>query len=280
MALSTLALFCLLGAVVGQVLAYGIGLALGIDVVEVVSALGPDSPANEVGFVRLFLGINHFFMFLLPGLAVAWVFYKINALEHLQLAKFPKWPMVGLGILFLLISMPAVQYSYLLNQKIPLPEWARMMEDSTAETVKSLLAMNTPWEFLANIVVIALLPAIGEELVFRGVLQGQLMRLNKNPHAAIWLTGILFSAVHFQFEGFLPRMLLGVALGYLYFWTKNLWVPIIAHFFNNGAQVAAMYFFADKMNIEDLEKDVQVPVYVAIGSVVLVVLLGKKISRT
>jgi uncharacterized protein len=102
--------------------------------------------------------------------------------------------------------------------------------------------MKTPILLIANLIIIAVLPGIGEELIFRGILQKQVGLMLKNPIAAIWIAGFIFSAIHLQFEGFLPRMALGVVLGYLYHWTQNLWVPIIAHAFNNGIQVIVIYY--------------------------------------
>ena len=93
-------MFCILGAVIGGVVAVGIGMARGMDVQSIMAELNPDSPEGERTFVRVFLGINHFFMFLLPGLATAWVFYKKFALDYLQLRSMPKGSMIGLGILF------------------------------------------------------------------------------------------------------------------------------------------------------------------------------------
>lgn len=275
--LAVLVLFCLLGALFGSLLAVGIGLSKGMDYEEIMANLGADFSPENRGFVRLTIGLNHFFMFLVPALVTVWVFYKKEMVAYLRLRPAPKWAIVGLGILFLVVLMPAVQFSYFLNQQIPLPDWMHLMEASTADAIKNLLVMDSFWEFLANIVVIALLPAIGEELVFRGILQTQLMRRIQNPHVAIWLTGAVFSAIHFQFEGFLPRMLLGVALGYLFYWTKNLWIPIIAHFINNGVQVAAAYFYAEKMDVLDLEKEIDVPFYAAVSSILLAIVLGKKI---
>lgn len=92
-----------------------------------------------------------------------------------------------------------------------------------------------------NLVIIAILPGIGEELIFRGIIQKQIGLMLRNPIVAIWISAIIFSAIHLQFEGFLPRMVLGIVLGYLYHWTGNLWVPMLAHAFNNGIQIVLIY---------------------------------------
>ena len=91
--------------------------------------------------------------------------------------------------------------------------------------------------------VIAFIPAIGEEIVFRGLIQNEMYRATRNPHTAIWLTAIIFSAIHLQFLGFVPRVLIGAFLGYIYYWSGNLLIPIMAHFLNNGLQLLGIYLY-------------------------------------
>jgi len=88
---------------------------------------------------------------------------------------------------------------------------------------------------------IAILPAIGEELLFRGVLQRIFANWTKNIHLGVWIAAILFSAMHMQFYGFLPRMMLGVLFGYLFVWSGSLLLPILCHFINNGSAVIYAY---------------------------------------
>ncbi len=109
--------------------------------------------------------------------------------------------------------------------------------------IEFFTAFDSSGDFLLGVVVIALLPAIGEELVFRGMLQPELFRATGNHHAAIWISAIIFSAFHLQFFGFVPRMLLGALFGYLYVWSGNLLIPMLAHFVNNGFSVLMMYLY-------------------------------------
>ena len=132
---------------------------------------------------------------------------------------------------------------------------------------------------MGNMLLIALLPAVGEELVFRGVVQQQLMRRIGNPWWALALSAAVFSFFHFQFEGFLSRVLLGFLLGWLYWETRNFWVPVIAHFFNNGVQVIAQYASNDKNSVVDLEQDVQVPWFVALLSLFMVLVTMRLIRQ-
>lgn len=119
--------------------------------------------------------------------------------------------------------------------------WARDYEDRAEQLTKFMTQFSSTGEFVLAFVVIAILPAIGEEFVFRGMLQPQLFRATNNIHVAIWTSAILFSAFHLQFFGFVPRMLLGALFGYLYYWSGSLWMPMFAHFVNNGFSVIMLY---------------------------------------
>lgn len=120
-------------------------------------------------------------------------------------------------------------------------QWARARETYAEELTKFLTTFGSTGEFLFAFFIIAVLPGIGEELVFRGMLQPQLHRATGNAHIAIWISAILFSAIHMQFFGFVPRVLLGALFGYLYLWSGNLLIPMFAHFMNNGFSVLMLY---------------------------------------
>jgi membrane protease YdiL (CAAX protease family) len=102
---------------------------------------------------------------------------------------------------------------------------------------QAFLKVSTWGGLMANMFVIAILPAIGEELAFRGVLQRIFFGWSRNRHVAIMVTAAIFSLMHFQFYGFVPRFLMGVAMGYMLDWSGSIWVPVLAHFFNNGTSV-------------------------------------------
>ena len=129
--------------------------------------------------------------------------------------------------------------------------------------------------FILAIFVIAVIPGIGEELLFRGFLQNILRRIFKNDHVAIWTAAIVFSAIHFQFYGFIPRVLLGALFGYLYVWTGNLLIPICAHFINNSVSLIALYIYQKGLTDIDVESTEALPtVYVLIFSALFVVTLA------
>jgi membrane protease YdiL (CAAX protease family) len=123
-----------------------------------------------------------------------------------------------------------------------LEEWMRLKEDEAAGLIGLLIPDDSAGVMFLNMFIIAIIPAISEELFFRGVLQRIFYGFFRSPHTAIWVTAILFSAVHLQFYGFIPRLILGLSFGYLYYWGRTLWLPVIAHFVNNATAVLAEYF--------------------------------------
>ncbi len=263
----------IIGAGIGGLLYQGLCLAMGWDPSLTLTA---DAPVAARWQVRIQLGLGHITAFLASGGLTVWFFYRsLTGIlpdwpDYLKVRKAPSLKIAGLAILLMAVSVPLVLYTVNLNQMLELPELFKTMEDQTAEIIKGLLQMDHFGEFLANLTIIAVLPAIGEELVFRGVVQQQLMRRISNPWVAILVSAFIFSAAHFQFEGLLPRMILGVILGWLYWQTRNFWVPVIAHFFNNGIQVIGQYLYGNKISSVDLEKDITVPWEFAVMSVFMV----------
>ena len=164
---------------------------------------------------------------------------------------------LGVGITFTVAISPLVEW----NMNVTFPEflkefeiWAKNAESQATNLTKVMTTFASPGDLLIGVLVIAVLPAIGEEVVFRGLFQNELMRASGNIHVAIWLSAIIFSTIHFQFYGFIPRLLLGALFGYLYFWSGNLLIPIVAHFFNNAFGVVMIYLYQSKitdLNVED-----------------------------
>jgi uncharacterized protein len=150
-------------------------------------------------------------------------------------------------------------------------EWAKEREDLATELTKYLTKFESQYELIVAILIIAVLPAIGEEIVFRGIIQNQLMQGTKNAHLSIWIAAFIFSAIHFQFFGFVPRLLLGGLFGYLYYWSGNLWLAITAHFVNNGFSVLALYFYQQGTVDFDMDKMESVPPNVLMLSAVLTI---------
>ena len=183
--------------------------------------------------------------FLLPALAGAYL-WSNTPMQWLHLNKKPSWQEALAAVVVMLLAIPGINLLSAWNQQMVLPEWMsgieqwmRMQEDAAAQLTEQFLQVNTVGGLLVNIGLMALLPAVGEELTFRGVVQGMFTR---NKHVAIWATAAIFSFVHMQFYGFLPRMLLGAMFGYMLWWTGSLWVPMLMHFVNNCAAVVVAFW--------------------------------------
>ena len=194
-------------------------------------------------------------LFLLPPFLMAFLWAK-QPLEWLKLKSETRG--YGLWAIFLmLIALPAINLVGYFNQQMSLPaflepleQWMKTAEANAAHLTEQFLSVTTFDGLIINILLMALLPAVAEELTFRGVLQNlfevkdeTLKKKGNRVHIAIWCTAILFSAIHMQFYGFLPRMLMGALFGYALVWTGSLWIPILMHFTNN-AMAVILYFLA------------------------------------
>ena len=126
--------------------------------------------------------------------------------------------------------------------------WMRASEQRAERLIKAMLTFNGVGSLVYVLIIVAIVPAIGEELLFRAVLQKIFINWTKNAHIGIWISAILFSAIHLQFFGFFPRLLLGLLLGYIFYWTNSLWLPIWGHFINNSAVVISVYLYPETLN--------------------------------
>ncbi|MDR2970299.1 MAG: CPBP family intramembrane metalloprotease [Tannerellaceae bacterium] len=204
--------------------------------------------------------------FLLPALGMAWLCSK-NPRDYLSIGKAPGGTVVFYLLLAYLLLSPLMSLTQYLNMQMTLPDfmqpvenWMREQEDIAEEMTLLLLSDSTPLRLLANIFVIAVTAAVVEEFLFRGAVQRVLERRITNPHLVIWITAVLFSAIHLQFYGFIPRLLIGAYLGYLLLWSRNIWIPVFAHFLNNGVAVIGMSnsklkdmeYFNGELNAEHL----------------------------
>lgn len=235
-------LFVLFCSALGGLAMQGLGEWAGEDYQNAVAKLKANNELHIRNYVRLSSIVSQITTFLLPALIISYFLYRRDWATFLKLNRPPTFQLAILGVCFLFASFPIAQWFFELNKSLPLPSWATDLEEDLGELSAALLVMEQPSELFFNLITIALIPALGEELLFRGVLQQKISILSRSPHFAVWLAALIFSAVHGQFEGFLARLVLGAALGYLLYWTKNLWIPIIAHFFNNGIQVVLKYY--------------------------------------
>jgi uncharacterized protein len=179
-------------------------------------------------------------------------------------------------ITFMLVNSPFIEW----NASVHLPgflkgfeEWARTREDFATEVTSFLTSFDGTGQLLIGLFVIAVLPAIGEEFMFRGLLQPQLHKSTGNIHLAIWISAFLFSAMHMQFFGLVPRMLLGGLFGYLYYWSGNLWIAMLAHFVNNGFSVLMLYFHQQGVSELDMNSTESAPWGLVAGATLVTFIL-------
>lgn len=243
------------GSVIFTILAFGIGMF----------AFEPKGIAfissgfqSNISFLKLVQITSTVGTFIVP----AFVYARIESIKPLNFLGLKKSvnlliPILAIAVMF--TCEPFLEAIIELNKAMHLPsflsgleQWMKNKEDELGQLTIELLTMKTVGAFIINLLMIAILPAIGEELIFRGCLQRLISRWSKNKHIGVWLAAIIFSAIHLQFYGFFPRMLLGALLGYLYVWTGNLWISILAHFVNNASAVIAAYFY--QQNGQSLEK--------------------------
>ena len=199
--------------------------------------------------------------FLLPPILCAWIWDADHQpFRWLKLNQRADWRIFLIAVLVMIVAIPGINLLADLNSRVVLPKSLefieqifKQQEEVAAALTERFLQADNVLQLILNIGLLALLPALSEELSFRGILQQTLGE--KRTHTAIWITAFIFSAVHMQFYGFVPRMLLGAMFGYAFVWTSSLWVPIVMHFTNNGIAVITYYLLdgigENSINIAD-----------------------------
>lgn len=277
--------FLLVGMAIGNVLAVLVlALFLSADAGSVVNLItqlitDPETVPNGWSALVLLQGTVHFFSYLLPAL-LFWFFIERKAVSDFNLKRKPEFKIWLLAFLLVLVFIPLNSKFIEWNANMTLPDslaglesWMRDKEDKLEVQTVFMTSFTGFGQLLAAIFVMALLAALGEEVVFRGILQTKLFQQWGNIHAAIWTSAIIFSAIHFQFYGFLPRMLLGALFGYLYYWSGSLWITIFAHFVNNAFLVFMVYLNNIKIINIDIQKSETMSLPMVLTSLLLTALV-------
>ena len=270
------------------------------------------SSTNKIGILFLIVLLSVFFVSLI-ALAITNIFFNdlsnnltINYLENSSYINYLK--LMQLFSAVALFILPILIYSYLTgfdlnfravrrqnillvfaimllippfislllewNMQIQVPNFFRYFDRDTEDLVKAFLKMNNIWDLLYTVLVVAVIPALGEELFFRGYLQKKIGIFLQNSHLSIIITSFLFSAIHLHFHGLIPRFVLGMLLGYLFLWSRSLWVPILAHFINNALAIIFAYpLFRLESGSYSLFSEEKVDPKIALISLISVVLL-------
>lgn len=279
-----LMLYALVGLLIFFILGFLISLTIyGTDLIKSTEWLNGANP-KFVGALKIILTAQQLGLFLTPAILLA--ITEGRKPSQFYGMKMPNANSLLIVILIMAVSIPAMGYVNEINQKMHLPDflkglenWMRKMEDEGLVTTMAILKMNSIGVLFINLTVIAVVPAICEEFIFRGGLQRTFLRIFKNPHVAIWTSAIIFSAIHFQFFGFFPRLLLGAAFGYIYFWTGSIWYAVLAHFLNNGFAVAMAFYFQKNNLPLNQDENISVSWYVYLISAILTIALFKFLKK-
>ena len=177
-----------------------------------------------------------------------------------------------LVILMMVSVIPFINYMAEINLKMEIPiraldQLLRTLESTAEEMMVAFTATKSFGGLLMNLLMIGVIAAVGEELIFRGLIQRLMTQMIKNPHLAILITALLFSAFHFQFFSFLPRFVLGLVLGYLMYYGQSIWYPILAHFVNNAMGVI-YYYFNSRGSADDMLEEIGTSTLIPVAAVI------------
>ena len=258
--------FGLLGAgfIIGSLIMGIVAFALGLQDATSMGKIDWSRP-EVVSRMKIIQALSSILIFFVPAYVFALIAYSGKATGFLGLKPAQFKPMYILAIVMIIVAFPFVFWLGEVNQLIPLPQWMGDLEQEATKQMQQFLKAENIGEVILNVLIIALLPAICEEVCFRGALQRIMIHITKNAWAGIIVTSILFSALHLQFQGFLPRMFLGMILGAICWYSGSLWPGILAHFVNNAIQVIVVSY-APKY----IEKNPPVPLMLAALSGLLI----------
>lgn len=223
---------------------------LGLDISSKDDFLDWMSADGQLGYLKGIIGANHLLTFVVGPLIFLSIFYKNRILEFLQLRHFdPQYILLFPLALFSLY--PLMGYLTYYIALIDFPDYLSDLDTDATASLTRLLKMEGPFDLILNIILLGILPGVGEELLFRGIIQKEIHQKWNRPHLAIWVTAIIFSAFHFQVIGFLPKMMIGVVLGYAYFLSGSLILPMVIHALNNSFATVSYYFMGQNAVAEN-----------------------------
>lgn len=236
------------------------------------SFLDASDPATAIRLSQTIISIG---TFLLPALLFAYLQDR-QWFNYNHANRKPHYSLTNVVLILSIAILPVVGLTASINEKImphdgSIVEWMRNTEENANQLISTLTSQRSSWALISNLLVLAVLPGICEEFLFQGALQPLLTRWVKNPHIAIVLTALIFSTIHFQFYGFIPRFLLGLYLGYLLYWSKSLWLPILAHLLHNALTILVDYTLQGRgIDTEALSyTDVRGAVPLALGCILI-----------
>lgn len=209
--------------------------------------------------MRIAMVIQDIIMFILPAVATAVIVARRPG-DFLLITRKPDLTGILLVFMTLIASVPAMNAIITLNKNLVLPEsmhaiqqWMINTEQAANESMELVIGNGSIGSLIVGLLLIGVMAGFSEELFFRGSLQQIIKSTPLNGHIAVWLTAFIFSAVHMQFFGFVPRMLLGAFFGYLAWWSGSLWFAVAAHVFNNSIAFIAIWLKVRSSGAIDLD---------------------------
>jgi membrane protease YdiL (CAAX protease family) len=276
-----------------MLLVYTFAFSIGIQLLALM--LGELTNSSAIGFLQgnndseSLGGNSRFFMYALLASGTFGTFYLPSVVLQKREPLHRYFPIEKAAPIFYVLAVAVlVAFSPMMeliaewNAQMTLPEslkgvenWMRTQEDASNDLIKKVVMVDHLGLLFLNLVVLAVFPAIAEEYYFRGSLMHIFNRVFKNIHVTIWVTAIIFSAIHVQFFGFFPRVILGAFFGYMLIWTNNIWVPILGHFVNNAiVTVLAFFYTAQGKTFEELQTYDSYSIFVYLGSFMLTVVIA------
>ncbi len=190
--------------------------------------------------VRILTIVQDIVVFILPAVATAMLVTRRPA-TLLAVDRRPSWPFTAIAVVTLVVAIPAMNAVIALNEAMPLPDGIAdsllAMERQADAMIQVLMGPDTVANLIMGILIVGVFAGLSEEILFRGAFQRLLSTGGPSHHAAIWIAAAVFSLVHMEILGFLPRMLLGAFFGYTLVWGRSLWTPVILHIVNNSLYI-------------------------------------------
>ena len=227
--------------------------------------------------------VSSIFTLLIPVVCYAFICYR-NGWAFLGFKEKLNPKHLLIILLLFMCSFPLMAALEEINKIIPLPVATRArfdtMEKKYNEQVLAMIQLKTWGQYIVSLFVIALVPALSEELIFRGGLQNMLTKWLRLPWVSILITSLIFSAIHLSWYGFFVRFTLGALLGVIFHYTKNIWLNILLHFINNAVVVTSLFFMGKRGEKMDMTTQAHLPIWVGGIALILVITLVKWLIET
>ncbi len=215
---------------------------IGFLIISGLQVVFPENSFEQANFMKAILVVGHLFTFVLSAILLANIFGKSTFIRYAPFYLKLNGVLLTKFIVLMALCYPIAGLSAALMAQLDLPSWLTSLDDKNIGLLKQLMRMEHYYDFIVNIFVVALLPGIGEEMLFRGVLQNELQKSMSNRYWPLVIAALIFAAFHLEPTGLITKFLIGCVLGYAYLITKNIFYPIIIHVLNNALQVGILYF--------------------------------------